>query len=909
MKELLRRLRFLLHRAEFERDLDEEMRHHLALSAEDRGEAARQQFGNVTFLKEESRAMWTWTFLEQLKQDIRYGLRTMAANPLFTAMATLSLALGIGANTAIYSFMDAILLRSLPVQHPEQLVVIQWRSKDRPAVIHGHNGSRYHDETGTTSPNFPYAAFQRLRPDPEAFSTIFAYAMAHELNLVAENQAEIGDGQLVSGGFYAGLQVPPAAGRLIADDDDRSGAAPVAVISYRYWQRRFNGSPTAIGRSMLINNTPFTIVGVCAPGFFSVNPDNDPTVYLPLHSAPSLAANAVQEEKRKFLDSNNYWLEMMGRLRPGVSAKQAQAGLAGQFHQFVYSTASTEKEKADLPVLWLQEGAGGLDSLRRRYSKPLYVLMAMVGLILTIACANIANLLLSRSAARRREIALRLSLGAGRMRVARQLLTESTLLSLAGGILGVLVAFWGIRFITWLLANGRDNFTLHAELNWGVLGFTLALAVATGVVFGLAPAIQATSVDLTPALKETRAGAQHGGGRRTRFGISFSQMLVALQIAISLVLVMAAGLFGRTLSNLESVDLGFNKENLLLFDLNARQAGYKDAALGQFYAGLLTEFGRLPGVRSAGLSQFPLAIGSVNTKPVTIPGAPNPTGARQDTCYVPVNAEFLATMQIPILLGRGMEERDMSSPKVAVVTEQFAKRFFAGENPVGRLIGLGGKKQADIEIVGVAKTTLYNSIKETETPPVAYVPYTQDLPGLSRVHFELRTAGDPQSLIHAVRQTVQRASANVPLSEVSTQAARIDQTISQERTFAYLCACFAVLALAIACVGLYGTMAYGVARRTNEIGIRMALGAERQRIIWMVLRETLALGSAGLVMGLAVAWATSRFVKSFLFGIQPNDPWSVAVSVVLLIAVACLAGSLPAWNASRIDPMAALRHE
>jgi predicted permease len=416
-------------------------------------------------------------------------------------------------------------------------------------------------------------------------------------------------------------------------------------------------------------------------------------------------------------------------------------------------------------------------------------------------------------------------------------------------------------------------------------------------------------LDLTPALKETRAGSQRDPGHRAGFRIGLSHVLVATQIAISLLLVVAAGLFGRTLSNLQSVELGFDREKVLLFGLNARQAGYKGASLAQFYADLLNDFRRIPGVRSAGLSQFPLAIGSWNSLSVTIPGAVPSPGAKPETCYVPVNAEFLATMQIPVLLGRGFEERDMSSPKVAVVTEQFAKKFFAGENPVGRRIGLGSKRPADLEIIGVAKTTLYNSIKETETPPVAYVPYTQDLGGLGRVHFELRTAGDPLALANAVRETVHRASAGVPVSDISTQAARIDQTISQERTFAYLCACFAVLALVIACVGLYGTMAYAVARRTNEIGIRMALGAERRRIVWMVLREVFALGAAGLAMGLIVAQATSKFVGSFLFGVKPNDPRSTVASVIVLLSVAFLAGYVPAWRASRIDPMAALRHE
>ncbi len=911
MREFVRRFWFALHRAELERDLEEEMRHHLALGAEERGsaQAAKRQFGNVTLLKERSRAMWTWNFWEQLQQDVRYGLRAMAANPLFTAMAVLSLALGIGANTAIYSFMDAILLRSLPVQHPEQLVVVNWRAKDHPTVIHGQNGSRHREGGVTTSPNYPFGVFQLLRSNAEPLGSLFAYATAWEVNLVAENQAEIADGQLVSGGFYNGLGVPPAAGRLIMDEDDRSGAAPVAVLSYRYWQSRFAASPAAVGRQILINNTPFTIVGVSAPGFFGVNPEAEPKVYLPLHAAPLLAANAADDEKRRFFDHNFYWLEMMGRLRSGVSLSEAQASLAGRFHAFVESTATTAKEKIDLPVLWLQEGAGGLDALRRRYSKPLYILMAMVGLILAIACANLANLLLARSTARRREMAVRLSLGAGRMRVVRQLLTESALLSLTGGLLGILVALWGIRSITWLLANGRENFTLHASLNWPVLGFTLALALATGLIFGLAPALQSTKVDLTPALKETRAGAQRGSGRRLGRGIGLSHALVASQIAISLLVVVAAGLFVRTLSNLQAVELGFNKENVLLFDLNARQAGYRNASLAQFYAGLLDRFRRLPGVRNAALSQFPLAVGSWNSQRVTIPGTPAKAGPQPETCYVPVDDSFLATMQIPILMGRGLERRDMSSSRVAVVTEQFAKQFLPGENPLGRRIGIGSKGPADIEIVGVAKTTLYNSVKETDTPPVAYVPYTQDLPSLGRVHFELRTAGDPLALANEIRRVVHEASASVPVSVVTTQAARIDQTFTQERTFAYLCTCFAVLALAIACVGLYGTMAYAVARRTNEIGIRMALGAERRKIVWLVLREVLALGAAGLTVGLGVAWATSRFVESYLFGIKHNDPWSIAMSGLVLLAVAFLAGYAPAWKASRIDPMAALRHE
>jgi macrolide transport system ATP-binding/permease protein len=913
MRELIRRLRFLFHRDEFERDLDEEMRHHLALQAEERGSAvaARRQFGNVTLLKEESRAMWNWNFAEQLAQDLRYALRMAAANRLFTSMAVLSLALGIGANTAIYSFMDAILLRALPVRHPEELVVLNWHAKGAVPVIHGQTGSRRGDRSSgiVTSPNYPFAAFEFLRANQDKLSTLFAYAWAWEINIISRGQAEVGRGLYVSGGFYDGLGVSPAAGRLIVPADDHPGAAPVAVITYKYWQRHFTGNPDAIGQSMTINNVPFTIVGVSAPGFFGVDPGSEPSVAVPLHAAPLLAQRPADDERRKFFDKNFYWVEMMGRLRPGITLGQAQTALATQFHLFVDSTASSAKEKAVLPELSLEEGGSGLDSLRRQYSQPLFILLAMVGLILAIACANIANLLLARAAARRREMAVRLSLGAGRWRIVRQLLTESVLLSLLGALLGLIVAYWGIRSITWLLANGKDQFTLHANLDLRVLGFTLALALVTGIIFGLAAAIQATNVDLSPAIKEIRASAPRG--RRWHFGLRLgaNQLLVVAQIAISLLMVIAASLFVRTVSNLHSVDLGFNQERILLFSLNARQAGYKDAALARIYAGLLDKFRTIPGVRSAALSDFPLVSNYGNSLVVTVPGAPPPTGRPPETAMLKVDASFLATMQIPILLGRGIEERDLMSPRVAVVSEKFVSTYLGPENPIGRIVGIGDpKKPADIEIIGVTKNSHYNSLKE-EIPTIAYLPYTQDLGGLGGVWFELRAGGDPLALAGAVRHIVAQTSSSIPVTGINTQARQIDQTISQERTFAALCTAFAILALLIACVGLYGTMAYAVARRTSEIGIRMALGAERRSIIWMVLREVVALAAGGLLIGLAAAWETTRFVESFLFGAKPNDPLAISLSVAILGAAALAAGYAPAWRASRIGPMTALRHE
>jgi macrolide transport system ATP-binding/permease protein len=909
MREFFRRLHFFFHREQFERELEEEMQHHLELTAEEHGsnDSARQKFGNITLLKEDSRAMWSWRLFDQLKQDVRYAVRAMGASPLFTAMAVLSLALGIGANIAIYSFLDAILLRSLPVSRPEELVVLKWRAKAQPAVIHGHSGIRNRDKTGLVSPNYPYPAYEFLRSDSSVLSTLFAYATAWRINIVAQKQAEVGSGQLVSGSFYRSLGVSPVAGRLIDEEDDRAGAEKVAVLSYPYWQSRYASDPAAVGQSIRINDVPFTIIGVSPPEFFGVNPGMEYQVYLPLHAAPSLAPRPAEDEKRRFFDRNFYWVEMMGRLRPGVSRTQAESALAGEFRQYAESTASTAGEKTNMPELWLMDGAGGLDSLRRQYSQPVYVLMAMVALILAISCANIANLLLVRATARRREIAVRLSLGAGRMRLIRQLLTESILLAMTGAALGLLVAVWGIRSITLLLANGMEDFTLHAELNWGVLAFTCALALLTGILFGLAPAIQATKVNVTPALKETRASAPSARSHR----ISLSRVLVTLQVALSLLLVVGAGLFVRTLSNLHSIELGFNEQNVLLFSVNARQAGYKEANLARFYDDLLRRFRGIPGVMDAGASQFSLVANYWNSTRLVIPGAQSATtGPKTETCILPVDPAFLQTMQIPVVLGSGIEERHMTSPNVGVINEEFAKKFFEGGSPIGRRILLGDQaKQRDIEIIGVAKTARYNSIKEKTTPPLVYVPYTQDLAGLGGMFFELRTAGDPLAMIPTVRRLVREANASVPVANVNTQTAQIDQTISKERTFGQLCASFAVLALIIACIGLYGTMAYTVARRTGEIGIRMALGAERAGIIAMVLREVFALAAAGIAIGLGLAWATTRFVESFLFGLKHNDPFVLSLAVATLAGAAILAGYAPARRASRVDPAVALRHE
>jgi macrolide transport system ATP-binding/permease protein len=852
-------------------------------------------------------------FWEPFAQDVRYAFRSMAGSKLFTAMAVLSLALGIGANTAIYSFMDGVMLRALPVRHSEQLVILNWRAKSDAPVVHSHWGSNYDEPGGgKTSPNFPYPAFELLRDHNDVLSSLFGHAGGSRMNLVIDGSAELAGGQYVTGGFFSGLGVPPAAGRLIDQSDDRMGAANIAVITNDYWHTRFGANPAVIGKQIQINGTPVTIAGVSAPEFYGVSPDNKPSVFLPM---ANIGLTRPQPDGQPlFHDDTYYWIELMGRLKDGVTLTQAQSQLAGPFHGFVESTATKDRERADLPTLWLQEGGSGVDSLRRQYSKPLWILMAMVGLILAVACFNIANLLLARATSRRREIALRLSLGAGRFRIVRQLLTESVVLALLSGIAGIGVAALCIRFLLLLLTNGNDNFTVKVGLDWRVLSFTLLIAFVSGIFFGLAPALQATRVDITPALKETRASEPHG--RFRRFGLRFglSQILVVAQIGISVLLVIAAGLFVRTITNLHSVNLGFNAENILIFNLDATQAGYKDAALKAFYKELEQRFQAIPGVRSATSSDMPLVGGWSSSTSITVPGIPKPPEGQRGpaTSYALVGSTFFETMEIPIVAGRPLDKRDVDgAPVAAVVNQIFAEKYFHGQNPVGRHFTLGGTSNAaDIEIVGIARTARYSSLKR-EIPPVTYIAWIQAPKSrrLNAMIFELRATGNPLALSNTVRQIVHQVGPQVPVADITTQTRRIDQTISQERTFAQLCACFGALALLMACVGLYGTMAYAVARRTGEIGIRMALGATRRRVVWMILREVIILSAFGLLLGLTAAFQTTALLKTFLFGVKPNDPLAMGASVAILIACALLAGYLPAFRASRIDPMAALRNE
>jgi macrolide transport system ATP-binding/permease protein len=924
MTSFLRKLSWLLRRRVKDADLQDELQFHLDEETEERAagglpidearRAARLDLGNVAIVSEDTRAAWGWTLLEQLGQDLRYGGRMLVGNKVFSALAILSLALGIGANTAIFSFMDAMLMRSLPVQDPQSLVTLAWHTNKR--EMHGSNrhNVNYNDPNGGwVGGIFSYPAFEFLQRDTPVFSTVFGYQGAGDLHLAVNNQAAIVTGEYVSGNFFSGLGVLPASGRLIAPDDDRAGAPAVAVISYALSETRFGGPAGAPGQSILLDNIPFTVVGVTPPEFFGADPNALPAVYVPLRANLLLLGEDKNARVDELYANPGYdWIVPMARLRPGVTAAQAQAALSSAFVEWRAST-DPKRPREELPTLVVKESAGGLDSLRRMYSKPLYVLLALVGLILAIACANIANLLLARASARTREMAVRLSIGAARGRVIRQLLTESLLLSGIGGALGVAFAIWGIQFLMLLLVNGRGDipFPLEVGVNWRVLGVVAALSLVAGIVFGVAPAVQSTRVDLTPGLKVVRAAGECA--QRTR-RMSLSQALVVAQIAFTLLILVAAGLFLRTLSNLQSIQLGFDSEQLLTFELNARQAGHRDPEIMTFYDRLRAEFAAIPGVRNATLSGSALLGSGMSGTNVAVTG-----GVTKNSHVLTIGADFFPTLQIALLRGRAIDERDRpGAPYVAVVNRQFVRTFFGDEDPIARHVRMERFcPGCDIEIVGVAADTLYGELKANWTgptpaapPPTIFLSYSQAVWGpVSDVTYQLRTAGDPLAPIGAVRDIVSRADPRVPVMRMKTQRALIDAQINQEVTFARLCTAFALLALTIACVGLYGTMSYGIARRTSEIGLRMALGARRATVVWMVLRDVLTLAAIGLAISVPVALAASKLVASFLFNMKHYDPLALSAAMLTLLAATLLAGYVPAHHASRINPMAALRHE
>ncbi len=809
-------------------------------------------------------------------------------------LAVLSLALGIGANTAIYSFMDSILLRSLPVPNPESLVVLKWRTTKDASYAMATKGiswstdGSHSDGNAFIGTNFPYPALELFQKNSDVLSAAFCYFGINRISVTVHENTEALKGQYVSGNYFQGMQLTPVAGRLLRDEDDVAGAPPVVALSYRLARSRFGDVTAAPGQTVLLNNHPFSVVGVVPADFFGAEPGSIPDVYLPMHANMILSPNSFVSAARQFIEPGYYWIEVMGRLKPGVDIAKAQAVLEAQFRGFVEATRPGKVKPSDLPILTVEPGGAGLDSLRRRYAEPIYILLTMVGLILLIACANIANLLLARAVSRRQEIAIRLSIGAGRMRVIRQLLTESIALSSIGGLLGVGFAAWGIRVLTVMLANGRENFTLHAQLNWSVLAVTTVLSVLTGLLFGIAPAIQATRAII-------------GRTHRPYHGLRLTHGLIVAQIALSLLLLAGAGVFTRTVVNLHSIRLGFARDSILLFVIHPGSAGYESNASNTLYKDLLGRLKQVSGVRSVSFATMMLPASGGSGTQVSIDGEQTPASIAR---LFSVGPGFFDTMQMPLLRGREFNNNDNDAvPKICIVNERLA-RMFGLTDPVGRTLRT---RTSTYQIVGLVKDAIAFNLKE-EYLPVVYFPYLQGGTNPAMI-FQLRTATNPLSYATTVQQIVRQLDSRVAVSDIQTQADHIDQAISSELTLARLCGVFSLLALTIACIGLYGTVAFNVARRTAEIGIRMALGAQGGRILRMVLREIVLLAAIGLTIGIPIVLAVSRYVKSFMYGIEPNDPLSVTLAVLTLIAAGMLSAFIPACRAARIDPMTALRHD
>jgi predicted permease len=864
--------------------------------------------------------------MRTLLQDLRYGARVLMKQKGLTAIAALSLALGIGANTALFSVVDAMLLKMLPVKEPDRLVLFGARSpRDFSPGSYTGNSSRDSVTGERVMTSFPYQSFARFREQAGALSDVFAFGGV-SLNVNADGQADLASGNAVSGNYYAGLGVRAMIGRTITEEDDKASAIPVAVLSYRYWQRRFSGDSGVVGKQINLNNIAFTVIGVTPPGFDGTGQaGSTQDVMIPIAWEPQIYTD---RERSNMNGAGVWWLRIMGRLKPGATIEQARAQLEGVFQQSVVEHRAARQTQAqtqggntikalepkDFPRLTMESGSQGEMNTRQFYAPSLYMLLGVVGLVLLIACANVANLLLARASARRKEIGVRLALGASRWRLIRQLLTESLMLAGLGGALGVFFAFWIKDGL--LAVSDWGPRALEPKLDWRVLGFTLALSLLTGIIFGIVPAWRATKVDLAPSLKDNSRGSSAASRSL------LSRGLVVTQVALSLLLLIGAGLFLRTLLNLQRVEPGFNTRNLLLFGVQPGLIGYKEDRLTQLYQQMAERLEALPGAQAVTFSRMTLLSGGASSRGVFLrealsappdsEGRIKPSG---DGYVHHVRENFLEAMGIPLLGGRALKSSDdAKSPKVVVVNQSFANKYFPGENPIGKRFTFDTKKPDEIEIVGLAKDAKYTRQRD-EIPPTVYIPWRQDLRAMSGVTFEVRTAGDPNAAVASVRQAVREVDGNLPLNNVKTQVEQIGETLRMERLFAKLVTLFGLLAQQLASIGLYGVMAYSVSQRTNEIGIRMALGASQGDVMKMVLRQGMALTMIGVALGLAGAYVLTKYLESkanlnnMLFGVSSGDPLTYGVIAVLLTLVALLACVFPARRATKVDPMVALRCE
>ena len=911
----------LFSRRRITEQLDDEIQFHLdqqtaeyvsaGMDPEEARHAAMRTFGNRTLLKEKTMETWGWGTLDQLGQDLRYGLRALRKGPLFTAVAVLTLALGIGANTAMFSLLDQVVLRLLPISHPEQLVIVR------------ETGNHFGNTYGPNTLSWPM--FEDLRDNNQVFSGMFCRFPANVTIGYRDQPSQI-HAELVSGSYFPTLGVRAALGRTIAPDDDEiPDSRPVVVLSYSFWRSYFDGDRTIVGRTIALNSQAMTVIGVAQPGFDGVDLGVPAKVFVPIMMKTEMTPHSDGlKDRRRRLD----WVTAYGRLKPGVSLEQAQLSLQPLMHSIlemeVQQPEFTRNATAADRQLFLRNRAellpGSENGLREYMRKPLWLLVALTGAVLLLACANLANLLLARATAREREFAVRLALGAGRARLVSQLLVESLLLAGGGAMLGLALAFLADRILLriYLPADAASEFVVSPIPDGRVLVFVMGVMLLTSLVFGLLPAVRGSRTEITLSLKD-RSGAVSAGS------ISLRRMLVGVQVALSLLLLFGAGLFVRTLRNLENQGPGFPTDHLLTFTINPSLNGYSDEETKSFYERLNVNLQTMPGVASVGFSTMAVLKGIAWQNAVLgkdFEGAP----IEKQPVLCEVGPDYFATLGIPIVAGRAFTVLDDVGPSndvgrsnnyagqgnytVAVINESFARQYFPGRPPIGQGFGLVNDVEPvtpDIEVIGVIPDRKYRDLRETP-PAQAYFPYFQG-PHFRFMTIYLRTQGDPRLIENQLRERMRQFDPHVPVVGLQTMNEQIAVSLRTERLVASLSAVFGGLATLLAAIGLYGVMAYTVTRRTREFGLRVALGALRHDVIWLVMRDVLTLIAAGLAVGVPLAFALSTLVRSQLFGLRPHDTLTLISSALVLALVASLAGLIPAFRASRTDPFQSLRNE